>query len=180
MRIIPTTKGEESQRGVISRFLKPGEFYFCGENCQIHTILGSCIAITLWHPILHIGGMCHFVLPRHVSPDSIMGDSSELNGRYSDAAMFLFEREVIKHGTVLREYQAKIFGGSNMLSVSTLRDELIGTRNTQAAIQHLADRGIALLVAHVGETGYRRIAFDVSNGDVWVKHEPLQKTIPNR
>lgn len=180
MKMIPATRVGENFNGVTSRFLNPGEFYFCGRNCQIHTILGSCIAITLWHPVLHIGGMCHFVLPRKTSSDFIMKGMTVFNGRYSDDAMGLFEREATKNGTVLTEYQAKIFGGSNMLANSTLRDdELIGTRNTVAAIQHLADRGIALLVAHVGETGHRRIAFDVSNGDVWVKHEPLQKIIPN-
>jgi len=102
----------------------------------------------------------------------------KLDGRYSDEAMLLFERESARYGTKLNEYQAKIFGGSNMLKNSTLReDELIGTKNTEVALKHLSERNISLLVAHVGETGYRRIVFDISTGDVWVKHEPLQKII---
>jgi len=92
--------------------------------------------------------------------------------------MALFEREAIRRGTHLTDYQAKIFGGSNMLTNSRLKDdELIGTRNAEAAMNHLSERSISLLVAHVGETGHRRIAFDVGTGDVWVKHEPLQKFI---
>ncbi len=107
-----------------------------------------------------------------------MRADSELNGRYSDAAMALFEREARRRGTLMKDYQAKIFGGSNMLTNSTLReDELIGTKNTEAALKHLTERDMTLLVAHVGETGHRRIALDVSTGDVWVKHEPLQKCI---
>jgi len=62
-----------------------------------------------------------------------------------------------------------------MLASSTLtEDNLIGTKNTEAALVHLSERSIPLLVAHVGETGYRRIAFDIETGDVWVKHKPLQ------
>ncbi len=179
MKIIPTTKEGESNEGIISRFLNPGEFYFCESDCQINTILGSCIAITLWHPVLHIGGMCHFVLPGGRAPNSVIRDGCELNGRYSDAAMVLFANEAARRGTNLKEYHAKIFGGSNMLTNTTLReDERIGTRNTEAAIRHLKELGISLLIAHVGETGHRRIVFDVGSGDVWVKHEPLQKTIP--
>ncbi len=178
MKMIPTTNGNVPRDSVISRFLKPGDFFFGDELCQIHTVLGSCIAITLWHPILKIGGMCHFVLPGLRSVDTVIRSGTELNGRYSDAAMKLFELEAQKHGTQLKEYHAKIFGGSNMLTDSTLsEDELVGTRNTVAAMKHLAERNIGLLVAHVGETGHRRIVLDVGNGDVWVKHVLLQKTI---
>lgn len=180
MRFIPTTADGVLEGDIVSRFLKPGEFYFGESNCQIHTLLGSCIAITLWHPILKIGGMCHFVLPGKRLANSDRTAESKYDGRYSDGAMALFEREAARRGTVLTEYEAKIFGGSNMLTSSTLReDELIGTKNTEAALKQLAERGISLLVAHVGETGHRRIAFDVEKGDVWVRHEPLQKIIPS-
>ncbi len=179
MKYVPTTKEEEPQGDIISRFINPGGFFFGESNCQIHTILGSCIAITLWHPILRIGGMCHFVLPGRRSPAGAIRANFKLDGRYSDEAMVLFESEVVRYGTNLKEYQAKIFGGSNMLTSSTLKeDELIGTKNTRAALKHLSEREIPLLVAHVGETGHRRIAFDVEKGDVWVKHAPLQKIIP--
>ncbi len=65
-----------------------------------------------------------------------------------------------------------------MLTNTTLReDELIGTRNTEAALAHLSEKRISLLIAHVGETGHRRIVFQVQTGEVWVKHEPLQRLI---
>ena len=179
MIFIPVTDDGDPDGGITSRFLNPGEFFFGDSNCQIHTLLGSCIAITLWHPVIKIGGMCHFVLPGRRLINSERAPASEYDGRYSDDAMSLFEREVSRRGTNLTEYQAKIFGGSNMLATSTQReDELVGTKNTEEALKRLSERGIPLLVAHVGETGYRRIVFDLKNGNVWVRHEPLQKTIP--
>jgi len=178
VKFVASTKEGETHNGVISRFINPGGFFFGKSNCQIHTLLGSCIAITLWHPRLHIGGMCHFVLPRKRNPKNVFHEDAELDGRYSDVAMVLFEIEAEKHNTKLKDYQVKIFGGSNMLTNSTLReDELIGTKNTEAALKHLNERDMTLLVAHVGETGHRRIVLDVSTGDVWVKHEPLKKII---
>jgi len=122
--------------------------------------------------------MCHFLLPGRRAEMRLYRAGDQLNGRYADAAMALFEREASKRGTQLSEYQAKIFGGSNMLSNSTLRkDEQIGVKNTEAALMHLKNRDITLLVAHVGESGHRRIVFDVAQGDVWVKHSPLQRII---
>jgi chemotaxis protein CheD len=180
MKIIPKLNEGHAPDEIISRFLKPGEFYFGDSDCQIHTILGSCISITLWHPELQIGGMCHFVLPGQPPFRQVHQADEKLNGRYADHAMALFEREILGRGTAFKHYQAKIFGGSNMLTNATLEeDTFIGKKNTESAIKHLTKRGMSLLVAHVGETGHRRIAFDIKNGDVWVKHSSLCKEIPS-
>ena len=174
---IPTS--EKGQDTADNRFLNPGGFYFGGPDCQIHTLLGSCIAVTLWHPKLHIGGMCHFVLPDSGQVKKQDFDISLLNGRYLDDAMLMFDHAAKERMTQLQEYQAKIFGGSNMLiSTKLSQDDLIGTKNIEAALKYLSDRGIPLFVANVGESGHRRIIFDVASGDVWVKHEPLLQLPP--
>lgn len=165
-----------SRDGGIHRFIHPGEFFFCGSGSQIHTILGSCIAITLWHPILRVGGMCHFILPGKSTSQGGHQAGSEPKGRYSDDAMVLFEAEATSRGTDLREYQAKIFGGSNMLVNSQQNyDDLIGTKNIKAAMALLAERDIPLLASHVGKAGHQRIIFVLETGDVWVKHQSLGK-----
>src|SRR5439155_18563598 len=40
-------------------FLQPGEWYFGDADTRIRTLLGSCVAITMWHPRRCLGGMCH-------------------------------------------------------------------------------------------------------------------------
>jgi len=178
MKFVPTTKEGLPESDVSSRFLNPGDFSFGDASCQIHTVLGSCVAITLWHPVLHIGGMCHFVLPGRRTHENVTRTDSEPNGRYADAVIALFQREAAQYGTNLKEYQAKIFGGSIMLrNVTIKKDEMVGLRNIEAALKQLFDNEIPLLFAHVGETGHRRIVFDIKSGDVWVKHEPLKKII---
>ena len=44
-------------------YLQPGEYFWGGENNRVKTLLGSCIAICIWHPVLKIGGMSHCLLP---------------------------------------------------------------------------------------------------------------------
>lgn len=151
--------------------LHPGDFAFVEPGVHIHTLLGSCISITLWHPQLHIGGMCHFMLPERPSGHP---KGKALDGRYGDEAMMLFEREAAKHRTRLSEYQAKIFGGGNMVVGGNEINDSIGAKNTEKAMQLLMGGGIEVLVAHVGEFGHRRIFFDVDTGDVWVRHHPLK------
>jgi chemotaxis protein CheD len=158
----------------IRRFLNPSEFYFGGGNFQIHTLLGSCVAITLWHPVRHIGGMCHYLLPKLQGKDLIVPLPSTINGRYADVAMNLFENAIRKYGTRIGEYQAKIFGGSNMIMKSDqVTGDSIGDQNIHAAQTHLEERGVPVVVSHVGQTGHRRIIFDLQTGDVWVKHQPF-------
>ncbi len=149
-------------------FLHPGEFCFTKNQSHIHTLLGSCISITLWHPKLHIGGMCHFTLPRYPGART---EDRERDGRYADDVMFMFQREVIKNRTKLTEYEAKIFGGGNMMKTKGQNTEdSIGTKNATAAMTLLMKENVDILVAHVGEFGHRRIVFDTGSGNVWVRH----------
>lgn len=150
-------------------FLHPGDFAFSEAGVHFHTLLGSCVSITLWHPQKKIGGMCHFTLPEHPKICSLTG---EPNGRYAEGAMELFRRAAASHKTQITEYQAKIFGGGNMIrSVGDNVDDTIGTKNAAAAMQLLMQEGVEILVAHVGEFGHRRIVFDITTGEVWVKHQ---------
>lgn len=48
--------------------LQPGELFFGKEDVVVKTLLGSCIAITLWHPEQKQGGMCHYMLPTRGNP----------------------------------------------------------------------------------------------------------------
>lgn len=149
-------------------FLHPGDFCFTHEATHIHTLLGSCISITLWHPRYRIGGMCHFTLPRY--PGKRVADR-KLDGRYADDVMEMFRREVASCGTSLPEYEAKIFGGGNMIrSEGQNVEDSIGSKNAATAMQLLMQENVNILVAHVGEFGHRRLVFDVETGDVWVRH----------
>ena len=159
--------------------LHAGDYCFDKAGTYIHTLLGSCISITIWHPKLCIGGMCHFALarPNGIPPGSV------LDPRYAEDCIALFKRSVERKGTQLKDYQVKIFGGGNMYdkypdpTLDPVEKLPIGEKNTAAAFTLLMNEGVDILLAHVGEFGHRRLVFDLSTGDVWVRFTPSKGVV---
>ncbi|HEX8989131.1 MAG TPA: chemotaxis protein CheD [Rhodocyclaceae bacterium] len=150
-------------------YLEPGGFQFGAAPLRLTTLLGSCVAVTLWHPRRHIGGMCHIQMPgrSRCAP-------AELDGRYAEDAFALFDREIARHGTAAREFVAKLFGAGNMFPVRNAVLN-IGARNLEAARRELARRGLHAAAEHVGGAGHRKLAFDLATGEVWLAFSELAK-----
>mgnify|MGYP006077833211 CR=1 FL=1 len=146
--------------------LAPGEFYFGDANTCIHTLLGSCIAITLWHPLKRIGGMCHYLLPTR-------GDNQRLShGHFADDAIQLFMKNLQLTGSYPNEYEVKLFGGGNMfvpLSEPGMGVN-IAKQNIEAGMNLLIKHGFSINNSDVGGNTYRKIYLKLNNGEVWVKH----------
>lgn len=147
-------------------YLQPGEFHFGEGYTRIRTLLGSCVSITFWHPRLHIGGICHYMLP------SRRNGGNELSGKYGDEAIAMFMREVARHGTQTREYEIKLFGGGNMLESlgRNAPPENVAERNVLEARRLVAERGLSIKAESVGGVGYRQLVFELWSGDVWVRN----------
>ncbi len=152
---------------VVQIFLAPGELYFGQSPDRIRTLLGSCVAITLWHPLLKLGGMCHFMLP-----DRPEKKSATLDGRYANEAIEMFLNEIRHNKTHPAEYQAKIFGGGNMFpNIHKGSYGLnIGARNCEAARQLLGKYSFQLVSENLSGIGHRVLMFDLENGAAWLKH----------
>ncbi len=150
-------------------FLNPGDFHFSDGNVRIHTLLGSCVAITLWHPVFRCGGMCHFLLPVRQKSEAA---SSALDGRYGDEAMELFVMEIARFNTRPGEYQAKIFGGGKMFhALKKGKVPCVGENNIRQARSLLLAAGFGVVAEDVDGSGHRRVIFDLNDGSVWVRHE---------
>lgn len=150
-------------------FLQPGEFHFGARDVRIRTLLGSCVSITLWHPVRHIGGMCHYMLPKRVGVPT-----GPLSGRYAEEAMELFMRELQARGTHPAEYQVKLFGGGHMFAhLADRQDDAVAARNIEAGRRLLEQRGFRVQAEDVGGAGHRQVIFELWNGHVWVKRTPL-------
>ncbi|MGA7802582.1 MAG: chemotaxis protein CheD [Gammaproteobacteria bacterium] len=149
----------------IDLFIHPGEYQFADEHFRIRTILGSCVAVVLWHPRRRIGGMCHFMLPKRLRPSG-----APLDGRYGEEALELLVRQAAKATTPLEDYVVKVFGGGNMLAPHHAAGKDVATRNAEAALALIAARGLRIKAHSLGGIGHRHVIFDVASGDVWVRH----------
>lgn len=150
----------------IEIFLQPGEYYFGDWQTRIRTLLGSCIAITFWHPRARVGGMCHYLLPTRASREM-----PDLDGRYGDEALLWMIREAVALNTDPADYHIKVFGGGNMFPLlrKTIHIE-VGRRNIERAFSLLAALNLSVSAKHVGGEGHRSLIFDVWSGHVWVKY----------
>lgn len=148
--------------------LLPGEFAFAGHGRRLRTLLGSCVAITWWHPRLLVGAMCHFMVPaRGRRPMGTHG----LDGHYADEAVQLFCMEAAALGVAPDQFVAKVFGGGRQFITARADASGLPDRNVEAALNLLGRLGIPVSAQHVGGWGHRQIVFDVACGSVWVRHE---------
>lgn len=155
-------------------YLAPGEFRFATCPTRLRTILGSCVAITLWHPERKIGGMCHFMLPGRVRRSADF--KGILNGMYADEAIELFIRKARAHHTDPEDYQLKLFGGGEMFPELQRQVPFgdVARMNVNAALEIAALYRLDLIAQDMGSTGHRSIIFDLCSGDVWVRHQPIR------
>lgn len=145
--------------------LQPGKFFFSVQPVRVSTLLGSCVAITMWHPLLRLGGICHFMLPYAQGREA-----SGLEGKYADDALRLFLSRIQAHGTRPQDYQVRLFGGGRQICGLTADVAgSVGRQNIDAGRRLLGDNGFGICGEDLADSGYRKLVFDLSNGAVEVK-----------
>lgn len=160
--------------------IHPGEWYFGGEYERLHTVLGSCVALTAWHPSLKIGGMCHYLLA--IEPNKkkasvpggepnqqrmVMGDC-----RYADNAMEQMKRSMRAYAD-MNEFQLGIFGGGDMFAYSTPTS--IGFDNIVFARQWLMREKLKPLYVDVGGSISRSLMLVIPTGEIQLKHYQMNQ-----
>lgn len=148
--------------------LHPGDWTVTAGPVVLRTLLGSCVAITLWHPPTRIGAMCHYLLP---APHRRIG--REEAGRYGTTVFARLQAELHAEKVRLEECEAKLFGGGNMLEPSltgNLIGEQVGKRNIEIGRRMLQEHGVPLVAEHCGGRGHRTVLFELWSGRAWVRH----------
>ncbi len=153
--------------------IHPGDWYIGNKYHSIYTALGSCVSLTAWHPVLKLGGMCHFILPD--LPKGTI-DKEEKAGRYGKAALVLLKNAILQHGS-LAEFQFGIFGGSDTISHFG-----IGKQNIRVAQQWLDKEKLIARQIDIGGTISRSLILTMSSGMVAVKRYEMQaiKVLPTK
>lgn len=147
--------------------IHPGEWYFGNEYESLYTLLGSCVALSVWHPTLKIGGLCHYLLP--VQPGHLRDKDSE--GRYGKTVLALLKKSMQRYA-MLNEYQLGLFGGSDTLS-NNVSNHGIGKQNILFAQRWLQDENLVLTHNDVGGRNSRSLVLELLSGTVSVKNYPI-------
>lgn len=137
-----------------------GQSLFAGEPARLTTILGSCVAVTLYSPRRQLGMLSHIVLPQ--SKGNIKNPA-----KFADTAVPHMLSTLESRGIQLRELTAKLVGGACMFGNSVTCMQ-IGETNVQALDEALRTAGIHVAGRDVNGTIGRRICFDLATGSITV------------
>jgi chemotaxis protein CheD len=134
--------------------------------------LGSCIAVCLYDPVTHIGGMLHYQLPS----SAIETDrSKEKPFMFADSGMNILMKKLTAMGARKKRIQVKIAGGAAMDTGPQGFD--IGKRNHLALRKILWQNGMFLDGEDVGGTSPRNMYMCIADGSVTVKSNNLEKNL---
>ncbi len=146
-----------------ARNVQPGAWVVDSEK-PLSTLLGSCVAVCLFDPLMKIGGINHFMLPEMGRSKNSDVDSL-LSGSYAMEA--LLNALLIKGAKKVR-LQAKAFGGGTIIDTDG-GSLSIGMRNANFAKEWLVREGIPLRSSDFLGPWSRKIVFLPFNGEAFCK-----------
>ena len=138
-------------------FLKPGEVCICDRPAKVSTILGSCIAVTIFNQRLGIGAICHALLPKHpIGNDAL---------RYVDSAISSMLQKLQAMGIGKNEMEVKLLGGADVLEHRGT-SQSVGQKNIETALEIMKQEDLSLAGSDVGGRMGRKIHFYTHTGRV--------------
>ena len=162
-------RADDGQASLV--FLKPGEMVVSSQPMAVTTLLGSCVAVTMFNPRLRLGAICHALLPccRRETPCS-----QQESGKYVECAISLMLEQLNGRGVLNGEIEAKLFGGSDMFDTVDGRRLSVGRQNMEMALRKLEEASVRVLTRDLGGPRGRKIIFHTHTGEVFLKR--LRKT----
>ena len=154
-------------------FLKPGEFVLSDHPMVVTTLLGSCVAVTMFNPRLQLGAICHALLPA-CRKDLPCSQGEPEAGRFVECAIRLMLEGFTARGVLKGEIEAKLFGGSQMFGQVDGRLPSVGRQNMEKALGMLESERVRLITKDLGGMRGRKIIFHTHTGEVFLKR--LHKT----
>lgn len=144
-------------------FLKPGDIYVSDMPTMVSTILGSCIALTIFNKRLKIGGICHAMLPKspYAKEHSVF--------RYVDSSIFYMLNKFERLGIRRDEIELKLLGGADVIDRVNDDTASIGQKNIEIALEIIRNENLQLTVSDVGGKMGRKVHFYTHTGKVLLK-----------
>lgn len=126
--------------------------------------LGSCVGVSIYDPVAHLGGLLHFMLPSAPPGSAEAGKSPWM---FADLAIPLLFREAYSRGARKNRLRVCAAGGAQIMDESGVFN--IGRRNCLALRKILWQAGVILHAEDTGGTLARTMRFDVGSGRVFLR-----------
>jgi len=149
-----------------THFLYPAALYASKAPTKVSTILGSCVAVCLYDPILKFGGINHFMLP-------YWNGQGLASPKYGNIAIEKLIEKMLSYGSLKSNLKAKVFGGGEVIETNITQFH-IGERNIKVAIEMLQEFNIPVVAKSLGGKLGRKIEFTTDTGEVRKKY--IEKT----
>lgn len=143
-------------------FLVEGLIFISKTECEVTTILGSCVSVCLWDPFLETGGMNHYLL-------SLWNGEGLATPRYGNIAIPKLIDKMMALGSEKKNLRAKVFGGASMLPMGNNGTKGAGWSNIMIAEEILKEEGIKIVASDLGGNYGRKINFNTRTGVVMLK-----------
>jgi chemotaxis protein CheD len=137
-----------------------GQVAASAQAFELGTVLGSCVAVCLYDPIRHLGGMNHILLPGK----SLKGPST----RYGIHAMEILINDIMQLGGDRKKLVAKAFGGANV--IQALKQMPIGDNNVKFVREFLSTERIPLVAQRLGGSHAIVVQFRTDTGKARVRN----------
>ena len=134
--------------------------------------LGSCIAVCLYDPSIHTGGMLHYQLPdSKLDPER----AQKKPFMFADVGMKLLIEKLVSMGVSKKRMKVKIAGGAAMDIGPKGFD--IGKRNYLAIRKILWKNGMFIDAENIGGSSPRNMYMNIADGAVTVKSNGFEKNL---
>ena len=142
-------------------FVHPGKLAASRAPCRITTILGSCVAVSLYDPTAGVGGINHYLLPR--------APHGETSARYGDQALPQLLEAVERLGARRQQVVAKVVGGACVLDAFRDKSTHLGNQNVAMAFELLHEMQVPVMMVETGGSKARHVTFHPHSGDLVVR-----------
>lgn len=142
-----------------------------GKDSQVlHSLLGSCIGISLLWADRGVYGLAHSLLSESPNKDHSFG------AKYADQAIHSLIILMKIPSEEFKNINAVVVGGGNMtLPKDTAENNLIGFLNAKCAINTLKKLKINIIHQDIGGTNGRKLSIFCNDGNFKVKKIPRTK-----
>jgi chemotaxis protein CheD len=140
-------------------YLGPGELLIAEEPTIVTTVLGSCVAVTMYTRSKKLGAICHAMLP-YAHPNTTS------SFRYVDTSLLYMLEFFRQKGIKEADIEAKLIGGGDVLDHISTVSASVGQQNITAALELLKKEGIQLAARDIGGPLGRKIHFHTHTGKV--------------